>query len=239
VSIEADFDTNFVFTAREMHDILRQSFFAGDIYEAYSLLKEGEEGEFYIKADSFFLRFMGGIPPMVTVEPKPEDVLLFKIKLNEVKPKEVFEAEMAIKEQEYQEMLEQKKAEEKTLLDEYIATQKIKVKPTASGLYYIETLKGNGAKAENGKMVSVHYTGKFLDGSIFDSSIERGDPLTLKLGVGQVLPGWEEGIALMKEGGKATLIIPSNLAYGDGGGRMKPFATLVFDVELVKVSDVE
>jgi FKBP-type peptidyl-prolyl cis-trans isomerase len=239
LSIEADFDTNFIFSSREIPDILRPSFFEGDIYEAYSLLKEGEEGEFYIKADSFFLRFMGGIPPMVKVTVKPEDVLLFKIKLNEVKSKEVFEAEMAIKEQEHMEMLEKKKEEEKVLLSEYIEKQKIKVKPTASGLYYIETLKGKGEKAENGKTVSVHYTGKFLDETVFDSSVERGEPFTFQLGMGRVIKGWEEGIALMKEGGKATLIIPSELAYGDGNGRMQPFATLVFDVELVKVSNAE
>jgi len=236
LSFEADFDSTIVFPSREINDIMRSSIFSGDIYEAFSLLKEGEEGEFYIKADSFIMVIMRMIPPPTV---KPEDVLLFKIRLNEIKPKEVFEAERAVKEQEYMEMLEKKKAEEKPLLDEYIAAQKIKVKPTASGLYYIETLKGKGEKAENGKMVSVHYTGKFLDGTVFDSSIERGEPLTFPLGMGRVIKGWDEGIALMKEGGKATLIIPSELAYGDGNGRMQPFATLVFDVELVKVSNAE
>jgi len=108
---------------------------------------------------------------------------------------------------------------------------------TDSGLEYIELEAGTGTQAEAGKTVSVHYTGKFQDGRIFDSSVSRGEPIAFKLGVGQVIKGWDEGIALMKVGGKAQLIIPSNLAYGErgAGGVIPPNATLVFDVELVDV----
>ena len=108
---------------------------------------------------------------------------------------------------------------------------------TESGLEYIETQAGTGAQATAGKTVHVHYTGKFQNGQVFDSSIQRGEPLAFKLGVGQVIKGWDEGIALMKAGGKAQLIIPSDLAYGErgAGGVIPPNATLVFDVELVDV----
>ena len=106
---------------------------------------------------------------------------------------------------------------------------------TTSGLEYIELEVGTGAQAEAGKTVSVHYTGKFQDGKVFDSSIARGEPITFQLGKGKVIKGWDEGIALMKVGGKAQLIIPPDLAYGErgAGGVTPPNATLVFDVELV------
>ena len=108
---------------------------------------------------------------------------------------------------------------------------------TTSGLEYIEVQAGTGAQAAAGKTVSVHYTGKFQDGRVFDSSISRGQPISFKLGAGQVIKGWDEGIALMKVGGKAQLIIPSSLGYGErgAGGVIPPNATLVFDVELVDV----
>ena len=108
---------------------------------------------------------------------------------------------------------------------------------TASGLEYIEIEAGTGAQAEAGKTVSVHYTGKFQDGKVFDSSVSRGEPITFPLGAGRVIKGWDEGIALMKEGGKAQLVIPPDLAYGErgAGGVIPPNATLLFDVELVSV----
>ena len=108
---------------------------------------------------------------------------------------------------------------------------------TASGLEYVETTAGEGVQATPGKTVRVHYTGKFPDGKVFDSSIERGEPIEFVLGAGRVIKGWDEGIALMKVGGKAVLTIPPQLAYGErgAGGVIPPNATLVFDVELVEV----
>lgn len=108
---------------------------------------------------------------------------------------------------------------------------------TNSGLEYVETQAGTGAQAVAGKMVSVHYTGKLTNGKVFDSSRTRGEPIAFQLGVGQVIKGWDEGIALMKVGGKATLTIPPELGYGarGAGGLIPPNATLVFDVELVSV----
>jgi len=108
---------------------------------------------------------------------------------------------------------------------------------TKSGLQYIMVKEGSGVQPESGKQVFVHYTGYLNDGSIFDSSVERGQPLPFTLGTGQVIKGWDEGVALLKVGGKARLIIPYGLAYGEKGypGLIPPNATLTFDVELVDV----
>ena len=106
---------------------------------------------------------------------------------------------------------------------------------TESGLQYIETEAGTGAQAQAGDKVAIHYTGTLADGTKFDSSLDRGKPFEFVLGNGAVIAGWDEGIALMKEGGKATLVIPPALGYGGGGipGVIPGDATLLFEVELV------
>lgn len=108
------------------------------------------------------------------------------------------------------------------------------VKVTASGLQYLVVKEGTGAQPGPNDVVTVHYTGKLIDGTVFDSSEERGEPATFA--VGQVIPGWVEGLQLMKEGAAYRLFIPSNLAYGPHGtGPIQPNSTLIFDVQLIKV----
>ncbi|MCK0109056.1 peptidylprolyl isomerase [Flavobacteriaceae bacterium S0825] len=108
---------------------------------------------------------------------------------------------------------------------------------TDSGLRYQVLQEGTGDKAEKGKTVSVHYKGQLSDGTVFDSSYKRNQPIDFVLGVGQVIPGWDEGIQLLKVGDKARFVIPSDLAYGSAGagGVIPPDATLIFDVELMNV----
>lgn len=108
---------------------------------------------------------------------------------------------------------------------------------TESGLRYKMIQKGNGKQAENGKTVSVHYEGSLENGKVFDSSYTRKKPIEFRLGQGQVIEGWDEGIALLKVGDKARFVIPSYLGYGTSGagGVIPPNATLVFDVELMDV----
>lgn len=122
-------------------------------------------------------------------------------------------------------------------LQKYLKDNTITTTPNTSGLIYLETKAGTGKTPAAGQKVKVHYTGKLLDGTKFDSSVDRNEPFEFTLGQGMVIPGWDEGIALMKEGGKATLIIPSKLGYGPqgAGGVIPPFASLVFDVELLEV----
>jgi peptidyl-prolyl cis-trans isomerase A (cyclophilin A) len=106
---------------------------------------------------------------------------------------------------------------------------------TSSGLFYQITKEGSGSKPEKGTRVSVHYKGSLTDGTVFDSSYQRGEPIEFSVGIGQVIPGWDEGILLLNKGAAARFVIPSHLAYGaqGAGGVIPPNATLIFDVELV------
>ncbi len=108
---------------------------------------------------------------------------------------------------------------------------------TNSGLRYKILQKGNGKQAVKGDLVSVHYKGQLLDGTVFDSSYKRNQPLDFNIGLGQVIAGWDEGIQLLKVGDKARFVIPSELAYGSSGagGDIPPDAILIFDVELMNV----
>jgi peptidylprolyl isomerase len=108
---------------------------------------------------------------------------------------------------------------------------------TPSGLTYMDTLVGQGLSPQQGQTVVVHYTGWLADGKKFDSSLDRGTPFEFNIGQGEVIPGWDEGVATMKIGGKRTLVIPSELAYGARGvpGAIPPNSTLKFDVELLGV----
>jgi FKBP-type peptidyl-prolyl cis-trans isomerase len=129
--------------------------------------------------------------------------------------------------------LAEEKAKREAALDKIAAG----FESTDSGLRYQIIQKGNGAKAEKGKTVSVHYKGQLPDGTVFDSSYKRNQPIDFPLGMGQVIAGWDEGISLLKVGDKARFVIPSDLGYGSrgAGGVIPPDATLIFDVELMNV----
>jgi peptidyl-prolyl cis-trans isomerase A (cyclophilin A) len=109
---------------------------------------------------------------------------------------------------------------------------------TSSGLYYKINKEGNKNKPLKGQNIRVHYKGMLLDGTVFDSSIQRDQPIDFTLGIGQVIAGWDEGISLLSEGASAKLVIPSELAYGanGAGGVIPPNATLIFEVELLKIN---
>ncbi|HXC07158.1 MAG TPA: FKBP-type peptidyl-prolyl cis-trans isomerase [Bacteroidia bacterium] len=220
--------------------LIRPSVYPGDIFEAVASMHKGDSTGFIFGAKEYFQKLEHkAMPPFLDSTSQ----LYFYIKVDQIDPKSVVEAEQKkhMEEQAKREeamKLEAAEAKDKEpeILKQYIADNKIKAKPTKSGLYYIETQKGTGENVKPGQTVSVKYTGKFLNGEVFDASDKHGgQPFDFAVGQKAVIPGWDEALLLMKKGGKATLIIPSALAYGDGGGQMKPYATLLFDVELVNV----
>jgi len=132
---------------------------------------------------------------------------------------------------------EKRDADEKAKQKELLDSVAIGYEETKSGLRYQILQKGTGKQATKGAGVSVHYKGQLLDGTVFDSSYKRKDPIDFNVGLGQVIAGWDEGILLLQVGDKARFVIPSNLAYGaaGAGGVIPPDATLIFDVELMGV----
>ena len=134
------------------------------------------------------------------------------------------------------------KTKDDEILKEYFKKNKIKALKTASGLYYVITKKGTGENAKKGQNVSMNYYGKFLDGKKFDGNVDENfkstrAPLQFTLGIGQVIPGWDEGIQLLNPGTRATLYIPSGIGYGPSGRGPIPANTImVFDVELLSVN---
>jgi peptidyl-prolyl cis-trans isomerase A (cyclophilin A) len=132
---------------------------------------------------------------------------------------------------------EKRDADEKAKQKEVLDSVAKGYEETKSGLRYQILQKGTGAQASKGANVSVHYKGQLLDGTVFDSSYKRKEPIDFAVGVGQVIAGWDEGILLLQVGDKARFVIPSNLAYGTAGagGAIPPDATLIFDVELMAV----
>lgn len=202
--------------------------FKGDLYEGIYLMHEGDSATFACNTDSVFTKlFRQKVTP---AQFDSVENIMFNIKLISVKSQEEDAAEIEAASQKARD-------EEQEILDKYLEDNNISTTPTESGLIFISTEKGNGKKPQKGDVVKVHYTGYLLDGTKFDSSVDRGEPFKFPLGEGRVIPGWDEGIAMLNVGGKATLIIPSSIAYGPrgAGGMIPAFATLKFDVELLGI----
>lgn len=215
--------------------------FPGDLFEGLSMMHIGDSASFLINIDSVFVKMFN--QPALPEEFKSTDIMRFELRLDDIYPESEYAAHFGAKiKKETEARIETMKTDypmETAMaaqqLSDYLTNNKVNVKPTASGLYYVRTQEGNGEKPMVGQMVTVHYTGKLLDGTVFDSSIDRGDPIVVPIGVGQVIPGWDEGIQLMSKGEKGVLYIPYYLAYGDreAGDIITPFSNLIFEVELI------
>ena len=213
-------------------DQVHESLFSGDIYEAFAMMHVGDSMSFMISADSAFLKQFRAeeLPSFI----KPGDYLRWEVVIDDAMSEEAYLEEMQKQQQKMQEEQAIQEQQSKAEFAAWLTANGVKAEPRESGLIYVCTKKGKGPKPGYKQNVKVHYTGKLLDGTVFDSSVERGEPIAFPLGVGQVIKGWDEGIALMSKGEKGILYIPYDLAYGSRQvGPIPAFSNLIFEVELV------
>jgi len=224
-------DDTVMFDSKTLPQVMKmpmtEATFKGDVYDALAIMKVGDSATFIMNADSVFLKLfrMPQLPP----ELDSIENLYFTMQLNNIETLEEVKAAQEVE-------LKRLQAEESNKRNDYLADNYPDAQPIASGLYYIDTKEGKGSTPQKGEKVKVHYKGMFLDGTVFDSSLD-GEPIEFALGEGRVIKGWDEGIGMMRKGGKAVLVIPSDIAYGPNGrGSIPPFSTLVFEVELVDIT---
>ncbi len=212
--------------------LMRPESFKGSLESALTMMSQGDSASFIINADSFFLKTSGmkQLPPFI----KPGDKLKADIKLEKFVDAKIVEEENKKREAEQMKMFQELEMKSKADIEKYIADNSIKAQPTASGLYYVEMKKGNGPKVMPGDTVQVYYRGLLMDGTVFNDNTKDPQPIEFPVGVGALIPGWDEGIPMMNVGGKAKLIVPYSLAYGPSGRppQIPQFANLVFEIEV-------
>ncbi len=199
----------------------------GLFQEALKLLKIGDSAQFLIPAYDFYKNTIyASVPDFI----KKDEPLRIEVRIHNIVSKEELNKE-------YDQYIFKMEAQENLLLQDYLKKENISVKPTETGLYIIPLEKGKGVKAQKGKTVVVHYQGRLINGQIFDSSIDRGEPIKFVIGEGDVIPAWEEVVLNMSRGEKIKLITPSKQAYGEYGFEkiIPPFATLIFEIKLVDI----
>jgi len=209
---------------------IQQPAFGGDLAEGLPMLSVGDSAVFLVPVDSI-MKMGQQLPPFMKAGDKLEyQIVLISIK-SQAELKTEAEAHAA-----------KQIGVDDSLIKSYLKANNLTASKTPSGLYYIMDKPGAGPAAEKGKIVTVNYTGKLLDGRVFDSNVDSNfhhvQPFQFGLGKGQVIKGWDEGVGLMKKGSKATFFIPSSLAYGERSPSpvIPADAVLVFNVEVVDIT---
>lgn len=220
-----------------------ESTFPGDLPEGLMMMHIGDEAIFEIEADSV-VKYGATFPPEL-YKAGTGMKLVYEIKLTDIITREEMEQEQA----NFMENMQQAQAAEKEALAKYVADNNIKATPDDEGLYIIVKKKGNGQKVEIGRQVAINYTGRLLDGKVFDTSVESVakengvydsrrpyEPLSYRVGEQSLIRGWEKGVINQPAGSKLTLIIPSSLGYGPQTiGSIPANSSLIFDIEIVSV----
>lgn len=218
------------------------STFPGDLPEGLLMMHIGDKAIFEIEADSI-VKYGARLPKFYKAGTGMK--LVYEINLTDIITNEEMQQEEAL----FRENVQQAQAAEKEALAQYVADNKIKATPDDEGLYIIVNKKGNGQKVEIGRQVAINYTGRLLNGKVFDTSLEKVakenniydslrpyEPLSYRVGEQPLIRGWEKGIINQPAGSKLTLIIPSSLGYGPQEiGAIPANSSLVFDLEIVSV----
>lgn len=205
---------------------LKESFFSGDLEEAYAMMHVGDSASFYIKADSIAVRYYGIKPDSVGL--KPSDYFRYEVKLVEIQTVEQLKAEA-------DQAMQMLKSESENAFVEYLKENDI-TEHTASGLYYTKLSTTKGKTPQIGQTAQIKYVVSYLDGTLLGTSDELGECYEVPLGQHKVLRGLEEGIGLMRVGEKVRFVLPYTLAYGEKAYRNIPaYSNLIFDVELLNI----
>lgn len=211
---------------------LSKSTFDGSIDLCFKSLAEGDSASFIISADDFFNKTLEtSLPTFIKKNSK--------IKVG-IYTKMIRDANQYKKEkEEFLAWIKDFGDYEKTVLKHFIEEEKINIKPTKSGMYFIPLKKGHGRKVKKGDVITINYEGKFLNGNFFDSTLKRKEPFEFVYGTEwQVIKGLDEAIGMMNEGEKALVILPSGLAWGSKGstaGIVPPFTSVIYQIELIKI----
>ena len=222
---------------RPAMSMLNAAPFKGSMESALLMLQPGDSGVFRISADTLFSKTNQQLPPGVAKGSK----LTFIFVIEKLQSKEQAMVDYQKMQEDMMKEMQAHAEKQKSVDDEniqkYMKEQNLTAQKTPSGMYYIITKKGTGPTPKPGQIVAVQYRGTTFDGNEFDSSAKHGGaPFEFQIGQGQVIQGWDEGIALLNKGSKATLLIPSTMAYGQhGSGAIPPDASLRFEVELVDI----
>ncbi len=223
--IKASNDSTFEDTYKRHQPITmpaQKGAFKGSFENALLHLSEGDSATVFINADSLFARVQQPLPQGIT---KGSEIK-FIVKIQSTQTRE-----------EFQKAQDAKKGSEAKIMEEYAKKNFPTATKTQYGMYHVVVKEGTGDVIKAGQTVTVDYTGKFMDGKSFDSSVGKPGPkFQVTVGQGAVIPGWEQALALMKKGEKAIFFIPSNLAYGEqGSGPIPAFSSLIFEMEVLDV----
>lgn len=211
---------------------LTKPHYSGSIDECFTMLAKGDSATFYLNAESFFTKTLeSALPRFIS----GDALMRVDVKMLDIQSEKQYQDEKEA----FLQWIEDFGEYEKVILKQYFEGEKLTIKPTKSGLYYIPVVTTNGDSVTVGDTITVHYEGRFLNGKFFDSTKKRNEPFQFVFGQKwQVIEGLEEAIGMMRNGEKAIIIIPSALAFGKEGsstGIIPPFTSVIFEVELLEV----